>query len=110
MGLVIAPYLPPSSAHHTKSVSTMDTDVRASNIDDQSENILVKTDTVPDIVVKSDTVPDIIVKTDTAITSTSDLQDAIFSLWKDYSTLYNFSLWVIRNSLDNSRNTNAWIM
>ena len=56
----------PSCAHHTKSVSTMDTDVRASDIDDQSENIIVK----------SDTVPDIIVKTDTAITSTWDLQDA----------------------------------
>ena len=66
----------PSSAHHTKSVSTMDTDVRASDIDEQSENIIVKTDTVPDIIVKSDTVPDIIVKTDTAITSTWDLQDA----------------------------------
>ena len=66
----------PSSAHHTKSVSTMDTDVRASDIDDQSENILVKTDTVPDNIVKSDTVPDIIVKTDTAITSTWNLQDA----------------------------------
>ena len=50
--------------------------MRASDIDDQSENILVKTDTVPDIIVKSDTVPDIIVKTDTAITSTWDLQDA----------------------------------
>ena len=35
----------------------MDTDVRASNTDDQSENILVKTDTVPDIIVKTDTVP-----------------------------------------------------
>ena len=38
---------PPSSAHHTESVSTMDTDVRASNTYDQSENIVVKTDTVP---------------------------------------------------------------
>ena len=54
----------------------MDTDVRASDIDDQSENILVKTDTVPDIIVKSDTVPDILVKNYTAITSTWDLQDA----------------------------------
>ena len=67
---------PPSSAHHTKSVSTMDTDMRASDIDDQSENILVKTDTLPDTIVKTDTVPDIIVKTDTAPTSTWDLQDA----------------------------------
>ena len=40
--------------------------MRASNTDDQSENILVKTDTVPDIIVKTDTVP----------TSTWDLQDA----------------------------------
>ena len=50
---------PPSSAHHAESVSTMDTD-------DQSENILVKTDTVPDIIVKTDTAP----------TSTWDLQNA----------------------------------
>ena len=57
---------PRSSAHHTESVSTMDTDVCASNTDDQSENVLVKTDTVPDILVKIDTVP----------TSTWDLQDA----------------------------------
>ena len=54
----------------------MDTDVRASDIDDQSENILVKTDTVPDTLVITDTVPDMIVKTDTAPTSTWDLQDA----------------------------------
>ena len=68
----------PSGAHHTKSVSTMDTDVPASDIDEQSENILVKTDTVLDTLVITDTVPDIIVKTDTAPTSTStwDIQDA----------------------------------
>ena len=35
------------SAHQTGSVSTMDMDVRASNTYDQSEDILVKTDTVP---------------------------------------------------------------
>ena len=35
------------SAHQTGSVSTMDIDVRASNTYDQSEDILVKTDTVP---------------------------------------------------------------
>ena len=78
--------LPPSSAHHSKSVSTMDTDVRASNTDDQSDEILVKIDTVPDTlvkidtvpdtIVKIDTVPDIIVKTDTVPVSTWDLQDA----------------------------------
>ena len=56
---------PRSSVHHTESVSTMDTDVRTSNTDDQCENVLVKTDTVPDILVKIDTVP----------TSTGDLQD-----------------------------------
>ena len=33
----------------------MDTDVCASDIDDQSENILVKTDTVPDTLVITDT-------------------------------------------------------
>ena len=66
----------PSGAHHTKSVSTMDTDVRASDIDDQSENILVKTDTVPDTLVITDTVPDMIVTTDTVPTSTWDLHDA----------------------------------
>ena len=76
----------PSSAHHTESVSTMDTDVRASNTDYQSDEILVKIDTVPDTLVKIDTVPDtlvkidtvpdIIVKTDTVPVSTWDLQDA----------------------------------
>ena len=60
----------PSGAHHTLSVSTMDTDVRASDIDDQSDNILVKNDTVPDTLVITDTAPDMIVKTDTAPTST----------------------------------------
>ena len=54
----------------------MDTDVRASNTDDQSDEILVKIDTVPDTIVKIDTVPDIIVKTDTVPVSTCDLQDA----------------------------------
>ena len=68
--------------HHTESVSTMDTDVRASNTDYQSDEIivkidtvpdtLVKIDTVPDILVKIDTVPDIIVKTDTVPVSTWD--------------------------------------
>ena len=38
---------PTGSAHHTESVSTMDIDVRASNTYDQSEDIVVKTDTVP---------------------------------------------------------------
>ena len=78
---------PPSSAHHSKSVSTMDTDVRASNTDDQSDEILVKIDTVPDTIVKIDTVPDIIVKTDTVPVSTWDLQDAkcILSMKSDCS-------------------------
>ena len=35
----------PSCAHHTKSVSTMDIGVRASDIDDQSGSLLVKTNT-----------------------------------------------------------------
>ena len=35
------------STHQTGSVSTMDIDVRASNTYDQSEDIVVKTDTVP---------------------------------------------------------------
>ena len=89
--------LPPNSAHHSKSVSTMDTDVRASNTDDQSDEILVKIDTVPDTlvkidtvpdtIVKIDTVPDIIVKTDTVPVSTWDLQDAkcILSMKSDCS-------------------------
>ena len=38
---------PTGSAHQTESVSTMDIDVRASNTYDQSEDIVVKTDTVP---------------------------------------------------------------
>ena len=79
--------LSPSSAHHRKSVSTMDTDVRAPNIDDQSDESLVKIDTVPDTIVKIDTVPDIIVKTDTVPVSTWDLQDAkcILSMKSDCS-------------------------
>ena len=68
----------PSCAHHTKSVSTMDIDVRASDIDDQSGSLLVKTDTVPDTIVKSDTVPVTIVKNDTAITSTWDKMQSAF--------------------------------
>ena len=61
---------PLSSAHHTESVSTMDTDVRASNTDDHSDETIVKRDTVPDTLVKIDTVPDSIVKTDTVPVST----------------------------------------
>ena len=65
----------------------MDTDVRAPNIDDQSDESLVKIDTVPDTIVKIDTVPDIIVKTDTVPVSTWDLQDAkcILSMKSDCS-------------------------
>ena len=98
--------LPPSSAHHSKSVSTMDTDVRASNTDDQSDEILVKIDTVPVTIVKIDTVPDIIVKTDTVPVSTWDLQDAkcILSMKSDCS------IDVIGNSLDSLLNTRTWIM
>ena len=79
--------LSPSRAHHSKSVSTMDTDVRAPNIDNQSDESLVKIDTVPDTIVKMDTVPDIIVKTDTVPVSTWDLQDAkcILSMKSDCS-------------------------
>ena len=70
---------PPSSAHHTKSVSTMDTDVRASNTDDQSDEILVEIDTVPDTIVKIDTVPDIIVKKDTVpVSTTYKMQSAFY--------------------------------
>ena len=80
---------PLSSAHHTESISTMDTDVRASNTDDPSdENIdIVKIDTVPDTLVKIDTVPDSIVKTDTVPISIWDLQDAkcILSMKSDCS-------------------------
>ena len=68
---------PLSSAHHTESVSTMDTDVRASNTDDHSDETIVKIDTVPDSIVKTDTVP----------VSTWDLQDAkcILSMKSDCS-------------------------
>ena len=54
----------------------MDTDVRASNTDDPSDENIVKIDTVPDTLVKLDTVPDSIVKTDTVPVSIWDLQDA----------------------------------
>ena len=78
---------PLSSAHHTESISTMDTDVRASNTDDPSDENIVKIDTVPDTLVKLDTVPDSIVKTDTVPVSIWDLQDAkcILSMKSDCS-------------------------
>ena len=74
---------PRSSAHHTKSTSSGDIDVRTPTND---ENI-VKIDTVPDSIVKIDTVPDSIVKTDTVPSSTWDLQDAkcILSMKSDCS-------------------------
>ena len=78
---------PLSSTHHTESISTMDTDVRASNTDDPSDENIVKIDTVPDTLVKIDTVPDSIVKTDTVPVSIWDLQDAkcILSMKSDCS-------------------------
>ena len=88
---------PLSSAHHTESISTMDTDVRTSNTDDSSDanivkidtvpDTLVKIDTVPDTLVKIDTVPDSIVTTDTVPASIWDLQDAkcILSMKSDCS-------------------------
>ena len=78
---------PLSSAHHTDSISSRDTDVRASNTDDPSDEDLVKIDTVPDTLVKIDTVPDSIVKTDTVPISIWDLQDAkcILSMKSDCS-------------------------
>ena len=65
----------------------MDTDVRASNTDDPSDENIVKIDTVPDTLVKLDTVPDSIVKTGTVPVSIWDLQDAkcILSMKSDCS-------------------------
>ena len=67
---------PRSSAHHTDSISSGDTDVRAPDTAYTYENI-VKLDTVPDSIVKTDTVP----------ISTWDLQDAkcILSMKSDCS-------------------------
>ena len=106
---------PRSSVHHTEPVSTMNTDVRASNTDDQSENILVKTDTVPDILVKTDTVP----------TSTWDLQDTkcILSMKSDccmdvkgfrFFTMerlfYALQLLTLGDKKYNLLNTSVWII
>ena len=79
--------LPLSSAHHMDSISSGDTDVRASNTEYTNDEDIVKIDTVPDMLVKIDTVPDSIVKTDTVPISTCDLQDAkcILSMKSDCS-------------------------
>ena len=68
---------PLSSAHHTDSISSGDTDVRASNTEYNNDEDIVKIDTVPDSIVKTDTVP----------ISTWDLQDAkcILSMKSDCS-------------------------
>ena len=68
---------PRSSAHHTDSILSGDTDVRATYTEHTNDANIVKTDTVPDSIVKTDTVP----------TSTWDLQDAkcILSMKSDCS-------------------------
>ena len=68
---------PLGSAHHTDSISSGDTDVRASNTEYTNDEDIVKIDTVPDSIVKTDTVP----------ISTWDLQDAkcILSMKSDCS-------------------------
>ena len=68
---------PRSSAHHTKSISSGDIDVRAPNTEYTNDENIVKIDTVPDSIVKTDTVP----------ISTWDLQDAkcILSMKSDCS-------------------------
>ena len=68
---------PRSSAHHTDSISSGDTDVRAPNTAYTSDENIVKINTVPDSIVKTDTVP----------ISTWDLQDAkcILSMKSDCS-------------------------
>ena len=78
---------PRSSAHHTDSILSGDTDVRTTYTEHTNDANIVKTDTVPDTLVKTDTVPDSIVKTDTVPTSTWDLQDAkcILSMKSDCS-------------------------
>ena len=78
---------PRSSAHHTDSISSGDTDVRTPNTAYTSDENLVNIDTVPDTLVKIDTVPDSIVKTDTVPISAWDLQDAkcILSMKSDCS-------------------------
>ena len=78
---------PRSSAHHTNSISSGDTDVRAPNTEYTNDDNIVKIDTVPDTLVKIDTVPGSIVKTDTVPISTWDLQDAkcILSMKSDCS-------------------------
>ena len=78
---------PRSSAHHTDSISSRDTDVCAPNTEYTNDANIVKIDTVPDTLVKIDTVPDSIVKTDTVPISTWDLQDAkcILSMKSDCS-------------------------
>ena len=78
---------PLSNAHHTDSISSGDTDVRASNTEDTIDEDIVKIDIVPDTLVKIDTVPDSIVKTDTVPISIWDLQDAkcIVSMKSDCS-------------------------
>ena len=68
---------PRSSANHTDSILSGDTDVHARYTEHTNDASIVKTDTVPDTLVKTDTVP----------TSTWDLQDAkcILSMKSDCS-------------------------
>ena len=68
---------PRSNAHHTDSISSGDTDVRAPNTEYTNDENIVKINTVPDSIVKTDTVP----------ISTWDLQDAkcILSMKSDCS-------------------------
>ena len=75
---------PLSSEHHTYSISSGDTDVRASNTEYTNDENIVKIDTVPDTLVKIDTVPDSIVKTYTVPISTQDAK-CILSMKSDCS-------------------------
>ena len=95
------------SAHQTGSVSTIESDVRASNAYDQSEDIPVETDTVPTSTLDLHDAKCILsMKSDCCM----DVNGFRFSQWKGYSTHYNFSLWLIRNTLDSLLNTCVWIM
>ena len=92
-------------AHQTGSVSSIEEDVRALIITDQSEDIHTNTNTPPTSVWDLEDVKCIL--SNVALT----LRDFAFTQWKDYSTPCNFSLWVIRNIiLDSSLNTRVWIM
>ena len=78
---VLHSHTTPDSAHQTGSVSTMENDVRASTINDQSEDVNTDTNTPPASVWDLQDAKCIL-----SICVALTLRDFAFSQWKGYST------------------------